>query len=378
MGGSNKGQQMAQQDQTYALQQGGALQANNQATADHYNQLGQGYSQQADQAYKDLAANPGYTPDQISQIEDQAGLSGLKTSDPALQSNFLTPDEQQASYLTSGEQSGIMGDQSGINAGEAGVNAAVDPQSVADFTARTRLTPEQKQAMITAGARDATTVDQSAMEHNREQALASGMDPLGVAGYTSSADRASRIDEANAAANARVTADQVGAQREQGILGAEQNLQQQRANAAGIDLQTEQAKEANASQRTAGIAANRQSTNQTLATNRQGVNQANQATQYNQGQYVEGQTAGRAAGVADTARTDQQAGRNYLTGQEQTDINAAGQAEKTTAALFGATNTGANAATANQVQAQNKPAWWQSLLSAGAQVGSAAAGRPPS
>lgn len=356
--GSNKGSQMAQQQFNTANQQGTQLQNVNQALANQYNNQAQNYLQQADATYAPaLAGGGGYTPAQIAQIEDQSGLAALPTAASTLETNYLTPQEQES----------ILGNQSGINSGIGQVNASVAPLvgDTSTFTQNTRLTPAMQQQMVTAGARDAAAVDQSQIQHNNEAMMESGMDPSGMAGASMQANRQADIDEANAAANARVTASQVAAQREQGILGAEQGLSQAQMNAADTNLQAQQSMEANASQRAAGVAANRQ-----------GTNQANQATQFNQGQYVEGQGAGRAAGVADTQLQQQQNARNYLTGAAGLTSGAGLTAGGQTIGAFTGENTGANAATANQVQAQNKPAWWQSLLSAGAQVGGAVAGNP--
>lgn len=353
MGGGDKtaSTQIAQ-NRAQINQTGNTLNQNAQGAADAYGALAQRRVAQADDAYAPLLAGQGgYTPEQIAAIQNKEALESLRTSPDALKSN----------YLTDTEQGSIMGDQSGIRRSLGDVNAAVDPASVADFEARTRLTPEQQQAMATSAARDQSLEARSTMDHNIEAARSAGMDPLGIASYASRSNRQAQIDAANAAASARVAAGQEAAGREQNILGAHQTLAQQRAAAANTQLTSETGMENAASQRAAAIAGNRQTTNQ-----------SNQGTQYSQGQYIEGQNAGRAAGVADTNLAASKEGRDYLTSQGAQNIGAGLAEQGIQNQVYGTQTGGEVASTNSQIEADKKPAWWQSLLSAGAQVGAAA------
>ncbi len=356
-GGDSKANQQIQDNRNQITSQGRVLDANAQRNADAYQTLAAQRMQQADAAYAPaLNGGGGYTDEQKQAILDKGGLEGLRTSDPALQSNFLTDQER----------SGILGDQGGIRHALGDVNAAVDPASVASFTDRTRLTQAQQDAMATSAARDQSTEAKAAMAHNVEAAQSAGMDPLGVASYAGRTNAQGQINAANAAAAARVQANQIAAQRETGILDANQTLAAQRAQAANTQLNSETGMEGAASARSAGLAANRQ-----------GVSQANQATQFNQGQYIEGQNSGRAAGVADTQRADQREGRDYLSHQIDLTTGAGLAQQGLQGNIYGTETSGLNQSTNSQIEADKKPAWWQSLLSAGSQVGAAAAGRHP-
>ncbi len=347
-GGDKTASGQITQNRNQIQQTGGRLDQNAQGASDAYGLLAQQRRAQSDQAYAPaLNGGGGYNAQQEADIRDQAGLQGLRTGEPDLQSN----------YLTDQEQGGIRGDQSGIRGALGDVRGAIDPASVQSFTDRTRLTQQQQDAMATSAARDQSLEGRSVMANNVERAQGAGLDPLGVASYAGRANQQSQINAANAAAAARVQANEIAAQWEQGILGANQQLSGQRARAASEELGSETGMENAASQRNAGIAANRQ-----------GVNQSNQATRFNQGQYIEGQGAARAAGVADTQLAAQQKARDYLTDQGSQMTGAQLAEQGIQSGVYGTETGGLNESTNTQVKADQKPAWWQSLLSAGSQV----------
>lgn len=354
-GGDRKADAQITENRGYIYGQGGELSENASQNEAAYRELVARRINQADAAYEPaLSGGGGYTNEQANAIRDKEGLEGLRTDDAALQSNYLTDQEQQ----------GIRGDQSGVRAGLDQVNGAVDPASVADYTNRVRLTPEMQQLMAISSARDSAVQSQAAISANREAAMGAGMDPLGIASYSDRANQRAQIASANAATAGRVQANEIGADREGKILTATQNLQQQRERAAGTNLNAQQTMEANASTRNAGIAQNRQTTNV-----------GNQNTKYTQGQYIEGQGAAREAGIADTQRADQKEGRDYLVGQIGGNTAAALTEEGIAAGLYGTTSGAANQSTSTQVEANKKPGWFDKLLSAGTSVGAAYAGR---
>lgn len=405
MGGgpSATAQNQINQNRDYTFGTGGALADRTQNLGDAYGTLASQRRQIADTAYSPiLAGQGGYSPSQAASIQDPQGLNALKTSGTELQGNFLNDTEQQqirgnpnagqtsdadlqSNYLTPDEESGITGDQSGINSGLSDIK-----QNVNDYASQIRMTPEQQQQMVTSAARSQAGVDQSAAQANVERARSAGLDPLGVASYSGRANQQSQINQANAASAARVAADQERVAREGQIEGVAQGANTQ-------NLGAQQQMESNASTRAAGLAQNRQQTGEanqgtkyaqgqtadktasdratTLATNRQATNVGNQNTQFTQGQYVEGQGAQRAQTVADAQRTDQAEARKYYGDDANSAQNAALTEEGLNSGIFATTGSLANGSTNTQVQGDSRPPWWQSVLSAGAQVGAAAAGK---
>lgn len=386
-----------------------------------------GYQDLGDASYMDLLnGQGGYTPGERDTIIGADRLDQMQ----------LTPDQQDAAYLSTGEQQGIAGDPNnrgtyfhpgddlsatygeqnrarGIaNSGVQGsVGFATQAKQIADpsklvqsqdFVDRYRMTPEQVQAAATSAARDSTAVDQAAMERAREAGTAAGMDPLGMASYLNRANRSSQQDAARSAAAARVAAQNQQAQRE---LAIETNRQGAQGVATGTqlgalnsgydairDATTQQLKDeelgnsaaqqqrqfnTNTGTQIAGAQEDqRTGAAKTIATNRQGVNLQNRNDVYDRSKYADTQLAGRTAGVADTRLAEQQKARDYVTGQVSGEQGQQQQDANRQIAGYGATAGGVQANLGLQYQNDNKPKWYDKLLSAGAQVAAGAASNP--
>jgi len=390
-GATNQGQDQINQNRNLIYGQGSTLNQNAQDRSNAYYDKAQGYNNQADQAYAPLVnGQGGYTPDQAGKILNQGGLNGLPltdqektamTGDP--NAGRQTEQDLNKNYLDAAEAQSIKGDQSGIQAGLGQVNDAVDPASVATFTQNTRLTPQMQDQIATEGARSATNVDHAAMDSNMEAARASGADPLGMAGYTDRANRHAQQDAANAASSARVNAMQVAAGREGNILGANQTLAAQKAQAAGTNLSAQQQMEQNMSDRAKFGATNRQ---QTLASNQatlygqaQNADQvaASRATgiaqnRQGQGQYIDTATSGRETNIANENQNQASEGRNYLTNQVGGN-NASAQTEQgIQSGVYGTQTGAADQNNANQINADKRQSGFSNLLSAAGQAAGAA------
>lgn len=357
-GATSKQNNQIEQDRNYATTQGGNMSAAANDWGNAYGALAEARRQQGDAAYSKIASGGGgYSMDAKNAITDPEGLQALKTDTSV---GSTTPDEYGSNYYTEGEKQGIMGDQSGVNKVEGNIG-----QNVQDYTSQVRMTPEQEQAFTTAAARSQANVDQGAAQANVERARSAGLDPLGVASYTARNNRQSQINQANAASQARVQADQERVARENAIEGVAQGANTQQ-------LGTEQTKEANASNRAGAVANNRQTVNYTNQNQR--FNQAQQAQQqgFNQGAYVEGQGAQRAQTVADAQRSDEQQYRQWLANQQGGAMSQQLGEQGIGSGIYSTEGNQLGQSANTQVEADKRPAWWQSALSAGAQVAAAA------
>lgn len=392
-GGATSGENsQINQNRSYIYGQGSKLDQQAQDRGNAYYDQGQQKTQQADQAYTPLInGQGGYTPEQAAAIENKQGLSQAALTPQQAQAmtgnawaGITSPDELTGNYLTAGDAAAIHGDQSGIKSGLDQVNAAVDPNSVDIFTQNTRLTPQMQDQIATDAARSATNVDHASMDANAERARSAGMDPLGVAGYTQRADRMAQQDAANSASSARVNAMQVAAGRENNILGANQTLAAQKANAANTNLGAQQKMEQNLSDRA-----------QSMALNRQQTAEGNQATDFNQqqqandvstraqnnivaaelggAQYIDTNQSGRATTVANQNQGQAAEGRQYLQNQIGGD-NASAQTEQgIQSGVYGTTTGAANQNTQNQITANNRTSGFNQFLQSASGVAQAGA-----
>ncbi len=380
------------------------------------------YKQNADAAYDPLWNNQGgYDPNAKTQIIGADRLSSMQ----------LTPDQQDSAYLTGDEQAGIEGDPSsretyfkpqgdltatqgdyaksgaiadtGVSQGNAysdQINGIANPNALrqsSDFASRYGMTDDQVNEAATAAARDSSAVDQAAMDRAREAGAASGMDPLGMASYAGRANRMAAQDAARAAATARVNAQQEQANRnliiEQNRQGAEKTAEDTGLGAAASGyaaksgattqkLNTQnQGNQAATSQRqfntSTGTGLSAAEENQrtqaatTLAQNRQATNLQNRNDVYDRSKYADTNLASRNQTVADAQRADAKEGRTYLTGQETQAQSQQQQDANRQIAGYGGVSQGIQSNLGLQEQNDTKPSWWDKLLNAGTQVGSA-------
>lgn len=391
-GATPQAQAQINQNRNLIYSQGDNLNQQAQDRSSNYQTEANNYTNQADQANAPLIAGQGgYTAPQAAAIQNQSGLDSLQlTSDEqnAIKGNptagMTTGDQLSSNYLDAGEAQSIAGDQSGINAGLGQVNAAVDPNSVSTFTDNTRLTPQMQDQMAADASRSATNVDRATEDANSEAARASGADPLGVAGYTSQANRASQQDAALAASNARVTASNTAAAREQNILGANQTLDQQKAAAAATNLGAQQQMEANSSARAQSMALNRQTTGEQNQATAYGQAQTANTTatqqaaalasdRQAQGQYIDTATSGRATTVANQEQAQAAEGRQYLSNQIGGTTGAAQTEQGIQSGVYGTQTGAADNSTNTQVTASNRPSGFNQFLTAAGQAAGGAA-----
>lgn len=392
-GGATKAENdQINQNRSYIYGKGGQLDQQAQDRGNAYFDQAQQKTQQADQAYAPLInGQGGYTSDQAAAIENQPGLDDLRLTGGEVAGMTGNPnagttsgEDLSRNYLTADDAAAIRGDQSGIRSGLGQVNAAVDPNSVADYTARTRLSQGQQDQIATDAARSATNVNHAAMDANTEHARAAGMDPLGVAGYAQQADRRSQQAAADAASHARVEAMQVAAGREDNILGANQTLAAQRASAANANLGAEQGMEKNASDRAAMTALNRQQTaegnqstvyGQAQQNNQNATTAATNVVNHRQGigQYIDTNQSGRATTVANQNQGQAAEGRQYLQNQIGGN-NAASQTEQgIQSGIYGTTIGGATQNNQNQINANNRTSGFNQFLNAASGMAQAGA-----
>lgn len=365
--------------------QGGALQTAgsgllNQFGSEYLNQgnLQGGYRGQADTAYGDLSANPGYSatdraaiqgnPNAGFQYYNPTELQG-DTSDYA--GNLNRAAQQGQEYLQAGPtnqttwQGGInknletaggeavSGIQGGLDTAVGGygtnLNAAVDPSklTVGSQLNGYELSPEEAQNIRNVAAQTTQGQYGKMSKQAQLQAEAQGnTSPAALAAIQENLGRQGAIDAGNAASQAELAANQTAANRllskTQTNLGANQTLAQLQAQNA-TNLEGAQSNAANqiygAKQ---GTAANQAATetqaNESIAANQGtaanaeanlGYNAAQtggaqkiatdtglQATGQNLATGADAAASGRAATTANQTKSDQNSVRNYYTGQQ--------------------------------------------------------------
>lgn len=214
-----------------------------------------------DQAYQDLMANPGYTPDEASRITDYGNLDNLRYTQDEANQLFLSPEEQWAitgdpfgefAYMNPDAVRGqwsdfrdrgreaIQGANLGVDPGYAGRLRAILNRTGADseidkdalrlrpgFLDEFQMGDNEVRDLANLGARSASSRWDAAYDDTQRRANAAGtMSPAALAVLRGRLDRNSNIDAADAAT--RATLEGKGLQRdllgrgEQMRLGSEQ------------------------------------------------------------------------------------------------------------------------------------------------------------
>lgn len=308
--------------------------------------------------------------------------------------------------------------QGALQGGSSRVRGAIDPTRLRlsnDFVNRYRMSDDELQSRLDTAGMDSKVVNQAAMDRATMAARGAGMDPLGIASYVSRAARDGRIDAADNLTRERGRALGERAGRERDIegmrlgaegglsrstidaelalqgrelsaagdrerlrMGAEQGLADRRLDVAsrraGIASGTEQAinqqgrdvRQFNTTTGTnmaTGIERDSADRARWLAENRQGTQQRNTDQRFQRGSYRDQNLAGRTGATAGARRDDQQEARRWATGmtgmnneREQAEYNRQNQLYQTQGAL-------AAGSTQSQLQQDQRPKWWQSLLS---------------
>ncbi len=380
--------EMAQNNRNLALGEGAGLESELQNYTNFNAGQSGAFQQQLASAYAPIASGQGgYTNEQMQAI----------LNEPALQALQQTPGQAQANFLTEGEQGAISGDpyaayrqlgldEQGIDQSTQSrndaVNGALQGQTGAvnnalnttgqqiggtlgEFNQNYNFGPADEQAIREQAGRTVGNQELSDEDRLAQQANQQGnVSPLALEAARGRMRQTGAVNEANAMSDAAIKAKQLAlnttATREATQQGAEQYLgnQQQQAqqflgaantsNAqqlgaagtaaeeykTGTNLGAGQAADTAASNRAAGIATNRQTTEQ-----------ANQGTQLQRGQYIYGQNNATNTGFANQTLQQQQEYRNYLQNQ-QTQANqnqTIGNQQKLNA--YGTQIGGANSAT---------------------------------
>lgn len=254
--------QMAQQNRMQAAGTGQAIIDNSVNSQNRYTQNEQQYQQAANEAYGQLAANPGYNPDLEKQINQDYGQ--YRTSAEALGQQFLSPTEQaqisgnpyvSMSYLNPEKLEGMQGqyqDQAMNAVGrlKQGLNDAIDPSvlkqsqsyqnsvtgatgalnAAANDSANTidpsfaarQMSDADVQEMKTAAGTNVGNRYRSSMDEINRNAAASGLSAGATADSMERMNRASAVDSADAMTNADIAA-------KQAQFGRAQSIEQQRA-----------------------------------------------------------------------------------------------------------------------------------------------------
>ncbi len=92
---------------------------------------------------------------------------------------------------------------------------------------------------------------------------------------------------------------------------------------------------------------------------------------YDRSKYADTNLASRNQTVADAQRADAKEGRTYLTGQETQAQSQQQQDANRQIAGYGGVSQGIQSNLGLQETNDTKPTWWDKLLNAGTQVGSA-------
>lgn len=467
-GGTNSRDQV-RGDRDFIYQRGDEIYRDSQQRAEEARQRRGGfYERAANDAYTSiLEGRGGYRPEEEEDILGRDRLDGMMLTGDEEQSMFLSGDEynrvmgnpwdraaffdptsdMEAEYGSANRQRGVVDrfsneidaairpddlrlsgtydeqQQAALTGGDSAVRGAIDPSRMRlskDFMANYRMSPEEFQSRLDMAGLDSMTVSQAAMDRATQAGRAAGMDPLGMAGYTSRAARDGRIDAANNITRARGQAYQDRAERERAgesmRLGAEQGyagmasnaeleLQRRRLTAAGeregmrmgaerdvsnrqmqaageraqlgagteraINEQQRQQRQYNTSTGTqiaTGIERDTADRSRVLAENRQQTQQGIVDARYNRNRYRDQQIAGRRGAVADARRGDEREARGYMTGMtgmfNQNEQNEYDRQQRAYQTQVG----GANDAARTGVLADQRPKWWESLLAAGAQA----------
>lgn len=462
-------QDAARQDRIYAYGRGEELDAGYRDDLSNANRALGGYSARADEYFGPLAGGQGgVRGSELDRILQREELNALQ----------MTPEEIEGSYLTGEEQRQILGDPNnrrkffnpnyenqifdetqGFRRGAVDdygrdLRGAYDPNNLrapsgyygalADsrdqFASNSRealdpsgltvsdqflqdykLTPEQQQDMITSAAATVGTRDKAAIGELERRARAAGTNPLGVAAFRQRTERESSANAADAALRAKVTANEVAAERmrtgEDMRLRYGQNLANMRTGVerdiADSGYRTAQAAEATRSGVERDIAdrntyaadragqarignetdlarerlglqqsiadrgdarerdvddawTNRQ---RDIALNRQGTQQYVAGQRYNRGLGASDRLSNRYQYGADTTRDDAREGRAYYAGQvTQANQNAQRGMDRRLQLYGQQTGAGQDATrTSGQLyeSQQNRPRTWERIAGAG-------------
>ena len=334
-------------DQSIEYQQENQLEGQAQAQESYYGPLQEQAQQQEEAALGQLQAQPGYAPQQASEIN--ADYSQYNTPQSALQNEYLTPQQQSAiqgntaaaqEANASGEagegamlnqyQANLSGELGNYDTGTgaavsnldtgvqgaqsnfSGLNAAAGSFSL-NFNpngAEQEITPAEEQEMQTAAGQRIGAQYQTAEDTlNRNAAAAGNTSPLALAAANARLQTQEASDQGNAEVTANLAAIQAQEQQATSIEGQREQAAQYQTGLQANASTTEEA----AAQNAASLAG----TQGISAAENEGQQDINAANEYGQTSVNEANTlTGQSYGAANTADTEN-AARAALLGQNQ-------------------------------------------------------------
>ncbi len=419
-------------DRKYAYGQGQKLIENYGEGMASQDQRGRSLGAVGDGLYAWMAANPGYTPEQASQIMDQQGLDKLNWTPEMANSNFLTPEEQSgiqgdpnAALHTYNDQVENLrqdarnygGSLNGIyDSGATDLNTAngqmsqqldnsIDPAALglsADYQQNYNFGQDQQDALIADAARTVGEGTKATTDQLERQANAAGTNsPLAMAAALDRERQTGAVASADAMTKAKIQAAALGLNteqtKEQTRLGSAQDVSNRRLQAATTTGQTDQANQqfltsgrANAGLTTGKAALDESNTiagqqtqltgaaevaaqqrAQAIAQNRQAVNKDNQTSQFTRGSYTDQADSQRATQVAGAERADLTAARQDTRNEEQTAYNESNSRMAGQLQAFGNTTGAGQSSEANAIRAAQLPTTLDKVIGGAAGAASA-------